>query len=148
MPIVVTPSGISSVVNLVQCLKDPLPIEVTLLGISIDKRLSQPEKASSPIAVTSSGMTVFLQPRTNFFVDVSMIALQSPLESNVGLLGLTLIEVRLRQFKNTCSPIESIPLGITIDLRPEQFSKVLSRIFVTLLGMATEVRPILPLKVA
>ena len=60
--------------------KAELSIDVILLGISIDGNLEY-EKAFLPIDVTSLGIMVFSHPRMSFPVDVSIMALQSFLES-------------------------------------------------------------------
>ena len=57
------------------------PILVTELGIFMDIKSVQPEKAEFPMLVTELGIVVFLQPEISVFDDVSIIALQLPLES-------------------------------------------------------------------
>ena len=49
---------------------------VTELGMDMLVRLEHLLNASLPMLVTELGMTVFLQPDTNLFVAVSIIALQ------------------------------------------------------------------------
>ena len=55
----------------------------------------QPEKAANPIDVTLLGIIVFWHPLINWFVAVSMMALQLSRESYTGLLLLTSIDVML-----------------------------------------------------
>ena len=64
----------------------------TLSGMCIDVRPVQPEKAESPMLVTSCRIIVFLQPSISVFYDVSMMALQSCLESYFWLLFATVID--------------------------------------------------------
>ena len=68
--------------------------------------------------VTLLGITVLLEPAISVLVAVSMMALQFSRESYFELLASTFIEVR-----------------------PEQLEKARSLMYVTLLGMVTEVRP-------
>lgn len=96
-PIVVTELGMVTEVNPEQLEKAPLPIEVTELGMFIEVSPEQPEKASFPIVVTELGMVVFLQPTTNLFVDVCIIALQLSRESYVSLFLSTATEVSPEQ---------------------------------------------------
>ena len=69
--------------------------------------------------VTLLGITVFLQPVTNSFVDVLMIALQFSRESYTVL-----------------------PLSTLIDVKPLQLWKAELLMVVTLLGMVTDVKPL------
>ena len=54
---------------------------VTLLGIVMLVRFVQPENAPSPMVVTLLGIIEFLQPKSNVFVAVKIIALQLSRES-------------------------------------------------------------------
>ena len=54
---------------------------VTLAGMVMEVRLEQPEKAEFPMLVTLEGITVFLHPAINMFVDFSIIALHLLRES-------------------------------------------------------------------
>ena len=56
-------------------------MEITESGISIDVIPVMPLKALLPMVVTVFGITVFLQPVVSSLVLVSMMALQSFLES-------------------------------------------------------------------
>ena len=54
---------------------------VTLLGIVMLVRFVQPENAPPPMFVTLLGIIEFLQPKSNVFVAVKIIALQLSRES-------------------------------------------------------------------
>ena len=54
----------------------------------------QPPKAPSPIEVTLSGIIVLAQPTIRVLVEVSIIALQSSLESYTGFPSSTMIEFK------------------------------------------------------
>ena len=90
---------------------------VTLLGISTEVRLVHQMNAHSPILVTLLGITVFLQPKINVLVAVSIIALQLLRESYI-----------------------EFPLDTTIVVRPVQPENAEPPMLVTLLGIVTEVR--------
>lgn len=87
--------------------------------------------------VTVFGMTVFLQPATSLFVDVSMMALHPFLESYVLLLASTVIEEIDTVFVKALVPIDVTPLGIVISVNAEQSMKAPSPIAVTAFGIVT-----------
>jgi len=93
---------------------------VTELGISMLVRLEQPSKAYLPMLVTELGILVFLHPTIKVFVAVSMIALQFPRESYLGLPSSTMIVVRFSQSSNTLSPKLVTELPIFTLVRLEQ----------------------------
>ena len=97
-----------------------MPIEVTLSGISIDLKEVQPEKAKSPIEVTLSGIIVAAQPAIKVLVEVSIIALQSSLESYTEFPSFTMIDLKELQYLNAELLIEVTLSGITIVLKEEQ----------------------------
>ena len=70
--------------------------------------------------VTLLGMVVFLQPVISVLLAVSIIALQALRESYTAFPLSTVIEVKVGQFRNACSPILFTLLGINIDARLEQ----------------------------
>ena len=72
----VTLSGIVMEVMPLHPKKAAVSMLVTLSGIVIDVKSQQLEKAHNPMLVTSFGIMVFLHPRINLFVTVSIIALQ------------------------------------------------------------------------
>ena len=81
-PIWVTEFGITkSPVKSKQKAKALSPMETTESGISIEVIPVMPLNALSPMAVTVLGITVFLHPAVSSLVLVSMMALQSFLES-------------------------------------------------------------------
>jgi len=92
----VTLSGITMDDRPLHIEKAALPISVTLFGMVMEVRV-QPSKAELPMLVTLLGITVFLQPTTNVFVAVSIIALHLLRESYFALSCATLNEVRLSQ---------------------------------------------------
>ena len=59
----------------------------------------------------------------------------------VTLLGIT-IDVRLEQFWKAYSPMLVTLLGIVMEVRPEQYSKAPSPMLVTLLGITVFLHPI------
>jgi hypothetical protein len=59
-----------------QLAKASLLIFFIFVGISILTNPLRPEKAPTPIVTTTSGITVFLHPKINAFVFLSIIALQ------------------------------------------------------------------------
>ena len=65
------------------------PMEITELGILIDVSSETDLNASLPMAVTVLGITVLLHPVSNTLVLVSMMALQSFLESYMLFSGST-----------------------------------------------------------
>ena len=93
---------------------------VTLLGISTEVKLVRPEKARSPMLVTLLGMVVFGQPAINVLLSLSMIALQLSLESYLGLLGATTIDVKLEQSQKVPQPMLVTLLGISTEVKLEQ----------------------------
>ena len=87
-------------------------------------------KAFFAMDVTSSGMTVFLHPRINFFVDFSMMALQLERESYFPFLAATPIyssASALFESPNlkASSPILVTVLGMVMDCKAKQSSKAL-----------------------
>ena len=71
----VTPSGIVTLLRLLQPKNAESPMLVTLSGIVMLVRLLQPENAESPMFVTlpSDGMTLLLQPTINVLLSVSIM---------------------------------------------------------------------------
>ena len=81
----------------------------------------QPPKAPLPIEVTLSGIIVVAQPAIKVLVEVSIIALQSSLESYTVFPSFTMIEVKeVLQYKKAELPIEVTLSGITIELKESQ----------------------------
>ena len=68
--------------------------------------------------VTELGITVFLHPATSVLDAVSMMALQSFLESYVVFSVSTLMEVRPLQKEKAPSPMEVTELGMVTEVRP------------------------------
>ena len=97
-----------------------MPIEVTLSGISIELSEVQLLKAESPIEVTPSGIIVVAQPAIKVLVEVSIIALQSSLESYTVFPSFTMIDLKELQYLNAELLIEVTLSGITIVLKEEQ----------------------------
>ena len=97
-----------------------MPIEVTLSGISIEFKEEQLSKAESPIEVTLSGIIVVAQPTIKVLVEVSIIALQSSLESYIEFPSFTMIELKEVQYEKASSPIEVTPFPIVTELKEEQ----------------------------
>ena len=93
----VTELGMVTEASPEQLWKSYSPIEVTELGMVTEVSPEQSRKASEPMEVTELGMVVFLQPTTNVFVDVSIIALQLSRESYMTLFLSTTTEVSLEQ---------------------------------------------------
>ena len=116
MQIKVTLSGISIEFKEEQLSKAESPIEVTLSGISIELKVVQQRKADSPTEVTLSGIIVVAQPVIKVLVEVSIIALQSSLESYTEFPSFTMIELKEAQFEKAERPIEVTLSGITIEL--------------------------------
>lgn len=92
------------------------PMFFTLLGMVMEV-MAQPSKAYSPMLVTLLGIRVLLQPTTNVFVAVSIMALQLLRESYFALSSATLMEVRMLQRSKACSPILDTLLGIETEVR-------------------------------
>ena len=70
--------------------------------------------------VTLLGMVVFGQPAINVLLSLSMIALQLSLESYLGLLGATTIDVKLEQSQKVPQPMLVTLLGISTEVKLEQ----------------------------
>ena len=143
--------------------KAELLIWVTLSGMVMAIRLLHPEKAELPIIVTLPGMVVFLQPATNVFDAVSIMALHPSRESYFALSSFTTIELRFMHLKKASllmlvRPLPMVaevrllqpskarlamlatPFGISIETRLLQLRKAPEPIFITLSGIVTEVR--------
>src|SRR5574344_2927876 len=88
---------------------------------------------------TPSGIIVVLEPNSNLFVFVSIIALQLFLLSYTLLPSYTAIDERFLQPLNAELPMLVTLSGIEIEVSPTQYSNALSPILVTLLGMEMEV---------
>ena len=93
--------------------------------------------------VTVFGITVFLQPTTNLFVPVSIIASQFPRESNTVFPESTTICSKLTHPQNVSTAIDATELGISIEVRPVQPLNPEREI--TELGISIEVKPVHPL---
>ena len=91
--------------------------------------------------VTLLGITVFLQPVINVFVDVFIIALQLSRESYTVFPDSTIIDVKPLQEAKAASPMLVTLLGIVTLVKPLQPEKTLSPMLVTLLGIVTPVKP-------
>ena len=117
-----------------------MPIEVTLSGISIEFKEEQLSKAESPIEVTLSGIIVSAQPVIKVLVEVSIIALQSSLESYTVFPSFTMIELKEVQLLKVKLPIEVTLSGISIELKEEQSKKAPSPIEVTLFPIVTDLK--------
>lgn len=65
-------------------------------------------------------MIEFLQPTTNLFVDVSIIALQLSRESYVPLFLSTVTEVSPEQPLKALSPMEVAEFGMVTEVSPSQ----------------------------
>ena len=120
MPISVTELGITNDVKPLQPQKAQVPIEVTELGISTDVKPLQPSKADLPIEVTELGMIVFLQPLSRVLVAVSIIALQTYLESYTVFPLSTVMLSKPLQKRKASLPISVTEFGISIDVKPLQ----------------------------
>ena len=117
-----------------------MPIEVTLSGSLIELSEVQPLKAESPIEVTPSGIIVVAQPAIKVLVEVSIIALQSSLESYTVFPSFTMIDLKDLQYKKANPPIEVTLSGITIELKDEQPLKAQPPIEVTPFPIVTELK--------
>ena len=108
----------------------------------MEVKLLLPEKAKTPMLVTLPGMIVFLQPTINVFVDVSIIALQFPLESYFAFPFSTDIEVKPLQPSKAFRSILVTLLEMVMEVKPLQPLKAQVSMFVTPLGMMMEVMPV------
>jgi len=72
------------------------------------------------MAVTEFGIIVFLQPATNLFVAVSIIALQLSRESYVALFLSTITEVSPEQPIKATLLMSVTELGMVTEVSPEQ----------------------------
>ena len=113
----VTLSGIVISVMLLHPKKAAVSMLVTFSGIVIDVKSRQLENAHNPLLETSLGIIVFLHPRINLLVAVSIIALQLLRLSYLGLPDCTIMEVRLLQWKKAELPIFVILLGMNREVR-------------------------------
>ena len=138
MSIEVILSGITIELKEEQYQKAELPIEVTLSGITIELKELQPLKASSPIEVTLSGIIVVAQPVIKVLVEVSIIALQSSLESYTVFPSFTIIVLKELQPLKVMLPIEIKPFPIVTDFKELQPLKAEPPIEVTLSGITIE----------
>ena len=111
---------------------------VTLSGIVMEVTLSQPPKAFFPIDVTLWGIIVPPQPITRVFVAVSIIALQSCLESYFVFPSPTMMEVKASQYIKAEPPIVVTPFPMITEVRPLQDEKASTPMLVTLFGMSIE----------
>ena len=73
--------------------------------------------AELPMEVTVLGMTVFLHPIINLFETVSMMALQSSLESKMVLPDSTIICSNAVHSRKALLPIEVTEFGMVIEVR-------------------------------
>ena len=128
-------------VSLEQSLNARLPILFTELGIAIDVRSEHPSNALPLIYVTEFGITVFLHPKSNVLVSVSIMALQSFLLSYFIFPSSTFIEVRAGQELKALAPIKVTELGIVIEVRFERPSNAHAPISVTELGIIVLLLP-------
>lgn len=119
-------------------------MNVTELGISKLVRPLQSENAKTPMDVTELGMTVFIQPEISVLLAVSMMALQLPRESYLGLLPATVILVRAMQPEKGLSPMEVTELGMSMLVKPLQPENADQPIEVTELGIVMLVRSLHP----
>lgn len=149
--------------------KTLLPIVLMEFGIVMCVSSEQRKKAPVSILVMEFGMKVLLQPLINVFVDVSIIALQSPLESYFLLSWSTIRRVNFGQCEkilpliavteygmkadsiseqpaNAPLPIVMTELGIETDDNLEQPKKALPPIAVIELGIVTDVSFVHPQK--
>ena len=90
--------------------------------------------------VILSGITVFLQPVINVFVDVSIIALQLFRESYTVFPDSTTIDVKPLQKAKAASPMLVTLLGIVMLVKPLQLEKADPPMLVTLLGIVMLVK--------
>ena len=116
-PILVTLLGITIEVSPLQEAKAQIPMLVTLLGITIEVSPLQYAKALPSILVTVLGIVVFLHPTFKAFDDVIIIALQLLRESYIVFPSSTTIAVRLLQFSKGLSSIRTTLLGIVMEVR-------------------------------
>ena len=93
---------------------------VTLLGIVTEVKPEQPSKALPPMLVTLLGIIVVLHPECSVFVAVSIIALQLFRESYTGFPSSTTIEVKPEHPPKACHPMFVTLLGIVTEVKPEQ----------------------------
>ena len=128
--ITLTLSGIVISFNPVQWENAPIPMASTVLGMVIEVRVVQPSKAPNPMRVMLFGMVVVLQPATNSFVALLMMALQLPRLSKTGFCGFTVMVVRLGQLDNALYPILVMFLGILMEARFVQPLKAYSPMLV------------------
>ena len=103
-------------------------------------RDEQPEKAEYPILVTLLGIVVFLQPLISVLVAVSITALQLLRLSYITFPCSTTIEAIESHPLKAPSPIFITLLGIVTEVKEEQLKKAEVPMLVTLLGIVTEVR--------
>ena len=97
--------------------KAELLIWVTLSGMVMAIRLLHPEKAELPIIVTLPGMVVFLQPATNVFDAVSIMALHPSRVSYFALSSFTTIELRFMHLKKASLLMLVRPLPMVAEVR-------------------------------
>ena len=91
-PMLVTLFGIVILVKPLQPSKAKEPMLVTLLPIVTLDKPRQPLKAQYPMLVTLLGIVVFLQPVINVLVKVAIIALQLSRESYTVFPDSTIID--------------------------------------------------------
>ena len=99
-----------------------------------------------PIEVTLSGIIVVAQPAIKVLVEVSIIALQSSLESYTVFASFTMIDLKERQPEKASLPIEVTLSGITIELNEGQLEKADLPIEVTPFPIVTELKEVQSLK--
>ena len=92
-----------------------------------------------PIEITLFGIIVVAQPVIKVLVEVSIIALQSSLESYTVFSSFTMIELK-EQHSKAHLPIEVTLSGITIELKEQQSKKAPSPIEVTLFPIVTDLK--------
>ena len=105
----------------------------------MEVRPSQSRKAFSPIDEMLLGIVVVLQPATNSFVDVFIIALQFSLESYTLFPASTVNDSNWLLPANGFEPMLVTVFGIVTDAIGHP-SNAPSPMEVTLLGMVTEVK--------
>jgi hypothetical protein len=137
----VTLPGIATLSKELQALNANNPIVVTPLGIVMLVKELHPENEFVPMVVTLLGIIVFLQPKTNVFVVVSIIALQLSLESYTEFpSSTTMFDKELLLPKEPLIWVTF--LGIVIEVREEQFLNVLNPMKFTLRGINIVVKDV------
>ena len=92
-------------------------MEVTEFGMVTEVNPIQPSKADPPMDETELGITVFMHPKSNLFVALSIMALQLSLLSKTLFPEATAIEVRLPQEEKADSPMKVTELPIVMEVK-------------------------------